>query len=220
MGLVQKTVLIVDDDKNVARFAQQVLERRGLRTVIAATVEEAFNRLDDSIDAVLLDLELPDVSGHAFLRGLRERGLRDLPVIIMSGTGTIEDVIEALRNHASDYVRKPFFPEQLTAAIDRAFRDQGTKASPPAASPGHTTAGAEVEALLTSAERESLSAREREIVGLLAEGRRAPEMAGVLDISPHTIRNHLKAIYRKMDVHSQGALAELLLRRRRARRGA
>jgi two-component system nitrate/nitrite response regulator NarL len=205
MGLVQKTALIVDDDRSVSRYAQHILERQGMRTILAGSVEEALGRLD-GVDVVLLDLELPGVSGHALLKALRTSGRKALPVIIVSGTGTIEDVIEALRNRASDYVRKPFFPEQLTAAVDRALFAPSVQ--------GEAKEEVSVDTLLTDVERGLVTEREKDIIGLLVQGRRAPEMATVLGISSHTIRNHLKAIYRKLGVHSQGALAELMFERR------
>ena len=63
----------------------------------------------------------------------------------------------------------------------------------------------EVEAILGN-----LSARERQIVELLLASRRVPGIASALGISPHTVRNHLKAVFRKLGVHSQEALLDLL----------
>ncbi|MDX2018920.1 MAG: response regulator [Deltaproteobacteria bacterium] len=212
---MQKTVLIVDDDAGLSKSVRQVLERQGLQTHTASSVEQALALLKQPIDLILLDLGLPDMSGHALLKSLRDAGRLDLPVIIMSGTGNIEDVIEAMRNRAADYLRKPFFPEQLTAAVDRVLKEHA-----PRHTPSMMPAAASVwslDELLTIEERGSVSAREKDILGLLLQGRRAPEMATALGISPHTIRNHLKAIYRKLGVHSQGALAEFLLKRREER---
>lgn len=209
MSALPKTVLIVDDDPDLASSVKRVLERRGLRTLVAGSVELGLDmlRTEEKIDLVLLDLDLPDVNGLTLLRNLRDHARDDVPVVIMSGTGTIEDVIEALRSRAADYLRKPFFPEQLTAAVDRVL-----DASPKRAA---TSAGVpDIDRLLTIVERGQVSSREKDVLGLLLQGRRAPEIAVALGISPHTVRNHLKALYRKLGVHSQGALAEFLLKRK------
>ncbi|MCG5052285.1 MAG: response regulator transcription factor [Myxococcales bacterium] len=215
MPLTQPSVLIVDADPKVAESIQQTLARRGMKTVVAGSAEEGLQHLETPFDVVLLDLELPGVSGHALLKALRERGQHDVPVIITSGKGTIDDVIEALRNRASDYLRKPFFPEQLISAIDRALAPR-PHLRPAGVGVGVAAAQGNplVDGLLTDAERQAISIREKEVLRLLMQGRRAPEMAAALKISPHTVRNHLKAIYQKLGVHSQGALAEFLLARR------
>jgi two-component system, NarL family, nitrate/nitrite response regulator NarL len=218
MNTAAKTVLIVDDDPDVANSVRRVLDRRGLRTLLAGSVPEGLVALQspEKIDLVLLDLDLPGVSGLALLKALRDQGREDLPVVIMSGTGTIEDVIEALRNRAADYLRKPFFPEQLTAAVDRIL--DAPAPIPKDDETGGATSSAEIDLLLNTIERQQVSNREKQVLGLLLQGRRAPEMATALQISPHTVRNHLKALYKKLGVHSQGALAEFLLERKQARR--
>lgn len=209
MTALTKTVLIVDDDPDLANSVKRVLERRGLRTLIAGSVELGLDllRTEEKIDLVLLDLDLPDVNGLALLRNMRDQSHDEVPVVIMSGTGTIEDVIEALRSRASDYLRKPFFPEQLTAAVDRVLDGSLRRL---AVSPDVP----DIDRLLTLGERAQVSSREKDVLGLLLHGRRAPEIAVALGISPHTVRNHLKALYRKLGVHSQGALAEFLLKRK------
>jgi len=218
MTTVSKTVLIVDDDPDVANSVRRVLDRRGLRTLLAGSVPEGLVALQspEKIDLVLLDLDLPGVSGLALLKALRDQGRDDVPVVIMSGTGTIEDVIEALRNRAADYLRKPFFPEQLTAVVDHIL--DAPAVAPKSDDEGSSASAADIDQLLTTIERQQVSKREKQVLGLLLQGRRAPEMATALQISPHTVRNHLKAVYKKLGVHSQGALAEFLLDRKQTRR--
>jgi DNA-binding NarL/FixJ family response regulator len=194
-------VLIVDDDPDVSLLMTKVLERQGYCVSHSGSVESAIERLEKTrFDLVLLDLQLPDRHGQVLLRHLSKDGVSSIPVIIVTGTGTIEDAIEALRRRATDFLRKPFFPEELSAAVERAIkhaRETNTK-RPPVMSGG----------LLES---EHLSPREREVLKHFETGKRVPEIARTLFVSPYTVRNHLKAIFKKTGVNSQTELMEKLL---------
>lgn len=131
-GLVPHRILIVDDDEGFRASLERTLGGLGYLTRSAVDARTAYAALgQERPDAILLDLQMPEINGHALLRVLEREGV-GIPVIVISGTGGMDDVIQAFRNRASDYLRKPFHAEQLGAALDRALgtRTTGTRGGP------------------------------------------------------------------------------------------
>jgi DNA-binding NtrC family response regulator len=124
----QNRVLVVDDDDGVREYVEAVLSRAGMEVVCAANGAHGMKALDErSPDLVLLDLAMPDASGLDLLLRIKElRG--DLPVVMLSGQGEAANVVESIRRGAADFLAKPFEPEQLQVAVERALnlRGQGT----------------------------------------------------------------------------------------------
>jgi len=117
------TVLLVDDESEFRAALANTLRRLGYRPVEAGSLEQALARLDDrAVDVILCDLVLGDGSGHQLVREAQTRW-PDLPVVAMSGVGTVDDVVVFLRGNAKDYLQKPFRPAELAAALERALRD-------------------------------------------------------------------------------------------------
>jgi len=112
-------ILVVDDDEGVREYVEAVLSRAGLEVVCAPDGAHGLRALDErSPDLVLLDLAMPDTNGMDLLRRIKERD-QQLPVVMLSGQGAVANVVESLRNGASDFVSKPFEPEQLESAVRR-----------------------------------------------------------------------------------------------------
>jgi DNA-binding response OmpR family regulator len=118
-----ETILVVEDNRDVRAFVVSALETSGFAVVEAATGWQAL-RLAESKrpDALLLDWQLPDISGLDVLRALRAGGC-DSPAILMTGYSSEELAIIALRLGARDYLTKPFSPEELFDAIERALTE-------------------------------------------------------------------------------------------------
>jgi DNA-binding NtrC family response regulator len=118
----QNRVLVVDDDDGVREYVEAVLTRAGLEVVCAADGAGGMKALDErSPDLVLLDLVMPDASGLDLLQRIKQlRG--DLPVVMLSGQGEAANVVESIRRGAADFLTKPFEPEQLQAAVERALK--------------------------------------------------------------------------------------------------
>ena len=114
-------ILVVDDEPDVLLLTRVVLEGVGHETLLAADGERALERLvDGRVDLVLLDVCMPVRDGWSVLRSLRA-GARPVPVIIVSGRAKPGDVDLARSLGAVDYVAKPYDPDGLTAAVERAL---------------------------------------------------------------------------------------------------
>ncbi len=115
-------VLIVDDEKNIRRTFQIVLRAEGFDVAVAATGEEALESCRHARpDVVVLDVRLPGMDGIETLRRLKESDA-ELPVIMISGHGTIATAVEATRHGAYDFVEKPLSKERLLVAIRNAVK--------------------------------------------------------------------------------------------------
>ncbi|MBI2845765.1 MAG: sigma-54-dependent Fis family transcriptional regulator, partial [Chloroflexi bacterium] len=114
-------ILIVDDEETLSFFLKQSLEEEGYEVLLARTGQEGLDALgQNQVDLALLDLMLPDMEGSQVLRELRGMDA-DLPVIILTGHGTINSAVEAMRLGAYDYVEKPLDLTALKLSIARAL---------------------------------------------------------------------------------------------------
>ena len=120
LDLSQNRVLIVEDDVTLRKAVARMLPMLGFEALHAGSAEEAVQILGaESVDLMLLDLNLPGVHGHALLRNINQQKIPIL-VIVMSGVGKMDDVVQAMRQHAVDFLIKPFSMEELSAALERA----------------------------------------------------------------------------------------------------
>jgi diguanylate cyclase (GGDEF)-like protein/PAS domain S-box-containing protein len=111
------TLLIVDDEPRLLASLSELLRDRGLTICTAASGNEAIARLSTMrFDLLLLDLCLPDVSGHEVMDYIKQHGI-DTHVVVMSGGVWIEDVVGAIRRGAHDYLRKPHSREELFKTV-------------------------------------------------------------------------------------------------------
>lgn len=113
-------VLVVDDDLEFSAAVGGVLQRLGYRATTVADAEGALDALRSrDFDALLVDLRMPGINGHALLRRLKHGDVP--PIIAMSGYGTVDDLISLMREGAVDFLRKPFHPDELGSALERAM---------------------------------------------------------------------------------------------------
>jgi DNA-binding NtrC family response regulator len=119
---MNKTVLVVDDDPTQRRLAQAVLEREGFRVAHADGGRAALDHLASGApaDVVLLDLNMPGMSGQETLADMRGRGFAQ-PVIVVTATGGIDTVVAAMRAGACDFFVKPASPERIIVSIGNAL---------------------------------------------------------------------------------------------------
>ncbi|MGA9282167.1 MAG: sigma-54 dependent transcriptional regulator [Pseudolabrys sp.] len=116
---MSEVVLIVDDDPVQRRLLETTIQRYGYQTIVADGGDAAvklFTRPDTQIDAVVLDLVMPDLDGLGVLAFLREASL-NIPVIVQTAHGGIDNVVSAMRAGATDFVVKPASPERLEVSL-------------------------------------------------------------------------------------------------------
>jgi DNA-binding NtrC family response regulator len=117
------TVFIVDDEKNIRRTVRLVLEGEGFAVEEAASGEEALARMPDvAPDVVLLDVQLPGISGHDVMEAFKRAASEHPPSVIMiSGHGTLADAVRATKAGAYDFLEKPLDRERLMVTLRNAI---------------------------------------------------------------------------------------------------
>jgi len=117
-----RTALVVEDDPDIGKLLNWVLERERFEVTLLADGRSAAERIASGPAAslVLLDVMLPHVSGHDLLALLRENAAwKAVPVIMLSAKSQENDIVKALDKGANDYMVKPFQPSELRARIRR-----------------------------------------------------------------------------------------------------
>jgi two-component system nitrate/nitrite response regulator NarL len=181
-GMHGGTVLIADDDEAIRALLATALDAEGC-TVVAAERGDAVPPLARRFrpDAVILDVAMPGLSGYEVCHRLREEFGEGISIVLLSGFRTDGiDRVAGLLLGADDYVVKPFDPNELVARVRRLLE---RSRRPP--------------------EMERLTARELEVLTLLARGFAQDEIASRLVISPKTAATHLQHILEKLRVHSR-----------------
>ncbi|MGF7429282.1 response regulator transcription factor [Thermoanaerobacterium thermosaccharolyticum] len=116
-----ENILIIEDEKKIARFLQIELEHEGYNIAIEYSGNEGLRRaLDENYDLIILDLMLPGMDGFSVLKEIRKKS--SIPVIILSAKDEIKDKVMGLDIGADDYLTKPFSIEELMARIRNALR--------------------------------------------------------------------------------------------------
>ena len=116
------TILIIEDEARMRRLLELVLKAEGYELILASSGEEAIKLLTDTprLDLILTDLQLGKASGLEVLDAAK-RLMPDVPVIILTGYGTVKSAVEAMRKGAYDYISKPLDNEELKIIIARAL---------------------------------------------------------------------------------------------------
>ncbi len=122
----QPKILVADDDPDIRRILADRLELLHYRVVTAADGAEVLEKVvQEAPDLVLLDLQMPKVSGLLALKKLREYA--DLPVVIITAFGTIEKAVEAMKEGAFDFITKPFVPDHLEIVIKKGLESRSLR---------------------------------------------------------------------------------------------
>jgi two-component system response regulator HydG len=112
-------LVIVDDERSIREACREVAQSLGFNAFVADSVEHVYRVLDEhGIDVVLLDLKLPGVGGLEALREIKSRR-PDAVVVVITGHGTVQSAVEAMKNGAYDYVTKPFSLDELRLLLER-----------------------------------------------------------------------------------------------------
>ena len=118
------SVLIVEDDRNIAELLQMYLEKEGYAVTVAADGGQGLAKFRAiKPDLVLLDVMMPVMDGWAVCKAIRAEA--QTPIIMLTAKGETDDKVAGLKSGADDYVTKPFSPMELTARIDALYRRIG-----------------------------------------------------------------------------------------------
>ena len=178
-----RAILIADPDPDFRRAAAEALAATGLRIRESGSGREALAAAEgEGVALVILEVRLGDISGYEVCRRLREVRGDMLPILFISGDRVESfDRVAGLLVGADDYLAKPVAPDELVARVLRHLsrgRSSGNSGS-------------------------ELTAREREVLSLLAEGLGPIEIGSELAISPKTVATHVEHIYGKLGVHTR-----------------
>ncbi|WP_298127269.1 response regulator transcription factor [Brevundimonas sp.] len=198
-----RRIAIVEDDAHLRRYLCEVVDADP-RLEVAFTEGDfvgATRRIDGCpVDLWLIDLQLPDGNGADLVRRLKAGG--DVKCLILTVLGDRTSVIAALDSGADGYLLKDTDPAALVGSILSAL-DGYAPISPQAAHFLLDLYQQDVRKARPTPGDAALSAREQEVLRLFSRGLSYREAAGILDLSTHTVRDHVKAIYRKLSVHSR-----------------
>ena len=195
MSEAQALVVVIDDDPDIRNALQGLLETVDLQAALFATALEFLaSKRPQGPCCIVVDVRLPGLSGLDFQQELARENIR-IPVIFITGHGDIPMSVRAMKAGAVEFLTKPLRDQDLLDAIQAALR--------------HDRARLEDERKVADLRnhRDSLTAREREVMALLVSGRVNKQIAAEAGISEVTVRLHRGQIMRKMRASS---LADLI----------
>ncbi len=188
---------LIDDDEAVRSALSLLISTVGLRVQTWAEPQAFMAGFDrDNIGAIVLDVRMPGISGLTVLQQLIEQGV-DQPVIMLTGHGTVDMCRRAFKAGAAEFLEKPVNDDALLEALQNAVRQ-------------HVRSRERQQANHLARERYAqLSAREREVLGLIINGLTNKEIGRALDVSPRTVETHRANLFAKLGAES---LADLIRR--------
>lgn len=190
------TICVVDDDDSLRRALERLLHTKGYRVASFSCGEDLLeSRLDEQIACLLLDLQLPGLSGLQLQRAFLEKSIF-VPIVFISGHGTIPSAIQAVKSGAAGFLTKPFTEKDLVTEIENALAV-------------HRRQSAQRSEMAGIRQRfGTLTRRETEIFNYVVSGKLNKQTASELGIVINTVKVHRRRVMRKMHAES---LADLVV---------
>jgi FixJ family two-component response regulator len=196
-GELPPVVYVVDDERFVRSYLSRLLVASGYQVVLFASADEVVQYdLGSAPGCVLLDLFLPGQDGLEVQRILAEKA-GHLPIIFMSGRGTVPLSVEAMKKGAMDFLTKPLDTEKLLQTIARAVERSRTLCT-------QQVVGAALEERVRT-----LSRRQAEVIRLVATGLLNKQIATELQILEKTVKVHRARAMRKLGIRSVAELVRM-----------
>ena len=124
---MKKRILIIDDEPTIGNGCRRVLEKENFDVLYQQDAKYGLKEaLTGEYDLVLLDLLLPEIEGMEILRAMKKKGI-PAEVIIITGYGTVQTAVEAIKLGAADYLNKPFSPDELIIHVNKVFQQVDLK---------------------------------------------------------------------------------------------
>ena len=202
-ALVNSRIAIVDDDAIVRDYLIDIVTGASELDLagVAPSLAKARELLPLKPDLFLTDIGLPDGSGLDFVPEVKAHG--DAKVLVLTSFGDRETIVSAIRSGADGYLLKDSTPAAILDGIRVTLAGGAPVSSAAAVYMLEQLRGTSLVAMAEE-EDSGLTPREVELLGVFAKGGSYKEAARILGISPLTVGNHVKSIYRKLAVHSRG----------------
>lgn len=193
----QPTVFVIDDDASMREALARLFYSVQLKVEVFASTQEFLQaERPDAPACLVLDIRLPGLSGLDFQAGLAEAAL-PIPVVFITGHGDIPMSVRAMKAGAIDFLTKPFRDQDLLDAVAAAIeRDKKRRENE------HAIADMRAHFV-------SLTAREREIMALVATGLMSKQIAAQINLSEITVKVHRSHIMKKMEARSVADLVRM-----------
>ncbi len=202
----EPTVFLVDDDEAVRESLRFLMKSVGQRLQAFPTAQAFLEDFDPSMPGcLLLDIRMPGMSGLELMERLRAAD-STLPVIIISGHADVRMAVRAMKGGAVDVIEKPFNDQLLLDRIHAAFEENRALRA-------RKALRSEIDARLAR-----LTPRERQVLGLLLEGKVSKEIAAALSISRKTFAIHRLKVLKKMKAENVIDLVRMVEARKEAER--
>ena len=188
------SILLIDDEKVLLEAVSDDLKENGFKVTTASSGEEGLKNFEMlQHDLVIVDLKLEGMDGLEVSRQIKQTN-PETPIMILTGYGSMETAIEAVRLDVDDYVVKPINRDDLFEKINGCLKRKNNS---------HLTKPKPTFEQKIKLEEAGLTRREKEVVQLAAQGYNDDEIATMLSISVFTVKFHLKRIFKKLGIHKR-----------------
>jgi DNA-binding NarL/FixJ family response regulator len=190
-------ILIVEDEVIIAETLQEMLIQLGYSSIQRCKTQKEAERIieEENLDLAILDINLH--GGHEGIELGKRCNQKDIPYFFLTSYSDRMTILEAKKAKPGNYVIKPFSPEEIMVAVELTLMHQTVKAP-------------FVENMRSISNFLSLSEREIQVMNCLYRKLSNSEMSAELDVSPNTVKFHLKNLYNKLEINSRSELENKL----------